>query len=215
MSMRELPADQLCESWRLMQPSSAVLFTTENEDGTFNVAPFSWVRPASQSPPMITASLLRTPRKQRSLENIERTQQFVVSVPGLDMAESVAACCQKVPEHISKLGVAGLATGPSKCATPPRISGARAHLECEAAQLVDTGDHCLVIARVLAGAYDETFFTPSLVLRPDRSLPCMHLEQYNRADSQVHLFLECSAIRLVEVPYLVPIAELQAAHDTF
>lgn len=213
--IRELPADQLSQSWRLMQPSLPMLFTTENADGTFNAAPFSWVKPTSQSPPMITASLLRAPRRQRSLENIERNRQFVISVPGLDMAETVAVCGQKVPEDVSKLQVARLATAPSTRATPPRVAGARAYLECEATQLVDTGDHCLVIAKVIAGAYDETLFTPSLVLRSDRSMPCVHLEQYNRADSQVHLFLECSAIRLVEAPYLVPIAELQAGHDTF
>lgn len=214
-NVKEFSEGELYESWRLMQPTLAVLFTTENADGTFNVAPFSWVKPTSQSPPMISASLLRTPRKQRSLENIERTGQFAVSIPGLDMAESVAACCQKVPGHVSKLAVSGLATMPSRCIAPPRIVGARAYLECEVAQLIDTGDHCLVIARVLAGAYDEALFTPSLALRPEKSLPCVHLEQYNRAESQVHLFLECSAIRLVEVPYLVPIAELQAARDTF
>ncbi len=211
----ELNEDNMYLSCNLMTPSIARVFTTENEDGTFNVAPFSWVKPTSQHPPLITLSLLTKPQKQRSLKNIERTREFVMNIVGLDMADGVAVACQKVPDGISKLQAAGLVTYPSRVVRPPRLARAKAYLECRATDFVETGDHCLIIAEVVAAGYERESFTPRVLPRPDKLVPCIHVDQFNRADTQAHVFLECSGARLVETEYLVPMKELIPDTDTW
>jgi len=211
----ELSAEKLAESWRLMQPGHAVLLTTENNDGTFNLAPFTWVKPTSHFPPMVSVSLVNKPKKQHSLENIIRTKEFVINVTGMEMARDLVMCSQKVPEGMSKLELSRLKTSPAKLVKPPLLRDARANLECRASSFTETGDHYLIVAEIIAATYSEKAYTENLSLRLEASQPCLHLQQYNRAESQVHVFIESNSARVVEAPYLVLMPELQKGKDTF
>src|SRR5512133_1840279 len=96
------PVAHLREFIPLMQPSRPVLVTSRFANGRINVAPFSWCIPVSLDPPMLGLALLTTPRRQRSLINILREGQFVVNMPGPDLAPRVAAASYWYPKGVNK-----------------------------------------------------------------------------------------------------------------
>jgi len=73
----------------LSQLGRPILCTTKNNDGSDHVAPFSWINPVSHKPPRIALALLNSPKKQQSLENIERSAEFVVNMPAIHLMNCV------------------------------------------------------------------------------------------------------------------------------
>lgn len=192
---------QLSNSIYLMQPSRPVLVTTRNPDGTVNVAPFSWMVPFSMCPPMVGLALLTRPKKQHTLVNVEREGTFVVNVPGLDIAGQMVRTSYRYPEGTDKFAEVDFRQEESRLIDPPGVGQCRAHIECRAVQMLPTGDHTLVIADVVAASYDPELYDENLLLRLDRTAPCVHLRHRKGPEGQTHFFLEPAGVRRLEVPY--------------
>ncbi|MGE5542472.1 MAG: flavin reductase family protein [Bacillota bacterium] len=201
MTKAALSQEDLHLAYYLYQPSRPVLITTLNHDGGVNAAPASWVSPASQRPPMFTVALLTEPAKQHTLVNIERSGEFVLNLPGLDLADRVVASSYDYPEDQSKFSLMAYRAIPSLDVKPPGIDECRANLECRSRQMHRVGDHTLVIADLVAAQYDRDLYTDDLLLRIDKSFPCLHFKRYKMDDRQTHLFLAPSAFRIASVPY--------------
>ena len=86
---KNMDASELKKSILLMQPTRPILCTTKNEDGSNHVAPFSWINPVSFDPPRVALALCSKPKKQQSLQNIERTGEFVVNLPDANVVEKL------------------------------------------------------------------------------------------------------------------------------
>lgn len=201
MAKTVLDEKDLHLSYCLLQPSRPVLITTVNPDGGVNVAPASWVSPASEHPPMFILALVTKPEKQHTLQNIERTREFVLNVPGLDMAERLVASSYDYPEGQSKFSLMGYCAVSSSKVKPPGIGECRASIECQADQMLPVGDHTLVIAKAVAAHFDEEVFTDDLLLKTDRAFPCLHFKRYKMEGRQVHLFMAPSGLKVASVPY--------------
>lgn len=197
----ELSKDHMAESVFLLQPTRPILCTTKNDDGSDHVAPFSWVNPVSQNPPRLALALLNSPRRQHSLENIEKTGEFVVNIPDLILVESLVRCSYKTKRGENKFERSGYTRLPSIKVAPPSIKECRAHLECKLVQAINAGDHTLLIADIVHASYDNNAYGKDLLIKADAFEPVIHVTNYCLPDSQVHIFLRPGGEYVVNVPY--------------
>lgn len=130
------------------------LVTTLNDDGTSNVAPKSWISMMAFNPPLLA---LGCNRQHWTARNILRDREFVVNVPGADLAE-VAWHASSLP-HPRPVEALGLTPIRSSCVKPPRIEECRAHLECALDQSLAYGDEIILLGHILAVSVDEEVLT--------------------------------------------------------
>jgi flavin reductase (DIM6/NTAB) family NADH-FMN oxidoreductase RutF len=197
----DLLEDKLCESIFLLQPTRPILCSTKNEDGTDHVAPFSWINPVSYKPPRVALALLNSPKKQHSLENIERTGEFVVNIPTLDIADQMVGCSFKTKFGENKFDRSGFERLKSVKVTPPCIAECKAHLECKLYTTVNAGDHTLLVADVVHASYDNEVYSENLLIKLDKFKPAIHVLNYNLENSQIHIFLNPAGSHVTEVFY--------------
>ncbi|MBS3968611.1 MAG: flavin reductase family protein [Clostridia bacterium] len=198
---KNIDQGDLAQSVFLLQPSRPILCTTINTDGSLHVAPFSWINPVSHKPPRVAMALLNKPKKQNSLVNIERTGEFVVNVPSLELAEKLVECSYLIKEGENKFRRAGFNVLPSVKVSPPGIQECKAHLECKVINSLDAGDHILLVADILQASYEEGAYSSNLLINLERFTPAIHILNYVLDKSQVHVFLKPCGSHTIEVPY--------------
>lgn len=200
--MKKIMKDsELLNSVFLLQPSRPILCTTKNEDDTDHVAPFSWINPVSQKPPRVALALLSKPKKQRSLENIERTGEFGINIPDLSIAEKLVECSFSTKFGENKFDRSGFTRMPSTSIKPNCIMECKANLECKVKELIDAGDHTLIIADILNAKYEEDSFSKSLLINMQNFKPVIHLQSFNLEKSQIHVFMSSDSSQVIEVAY--------------
>lgn len=199
-----IPELDLAKSVFLLQPGRPILCTTKNSDGSNHVAPFSWINPVSHKPPRVALALLNSPKKQQSLLNVESTGEFVVNMPGLELAEKLVECSFLTEEGENKFVRSGFTPLPSIKVKPPGIKECKAHLECRLINSINTGDHTLLVADVVYASYDLRAYGPSLLINTEEFIPAIHLFNFNLDKSQIHIFLRASSTHTIEVPYTDP-----------
>lgn len=200
MAKVPVPEERLSQSYLLLQPSRPCMITTFNPDGSLNAAPFGWNMPVSANPPRVAVALVNRP-KNHTLRNIEREGEFVLNKPVLAIADRLIQCSYFHPEGMSKFDCAGFTPQRSHVIRTPGIAECRAHLECRLHNLVDCGDHTLVVADVVAATYDDQDFDADLVLRADTAWPVLHHDQRKVEGGQVHTFLVPAGYRTLRVDY--------------
>jgi flavin reductase (DIM6/NTAB) family NADH-FMN oxidoreductase RutF len=129
--------------------------------------------PASTNPPMLVFAI----RPERySYQLLKQTKQFVVNIPGRELARQVLYCGRRSGKDVDKFKDTGLTARAAKKVKAPVIKECIAHIECELSDTIPEGDHVLVIGRVVAayvlkdafrGIYDLTQFQPLLYLGRD------------------------------------------------
>ncbi len=198
---KEMKESELFNSVFLLQPSRPILCTTKNEDGSDHVAPFSWINPASHKPPRVALALLNKPKKQRSLENIERTAEFGVNIPDMSMAEKIVECSYATKLGENKFDRSGFTRMPSAYIKAPCIEEAMASLECKVLNMIDAGDHTLIIADIVHAKYDEDAYSSNLLINTGKFRPVIHVQNFNLEKSQLHIFLSSGSTETIEVSY--------------
>jgi flavin reductase (DIM6/NTAB) family NADH-FMN oxidoreductase RutF len=127
-----------------------VLVTTLNEDGTSNVAPKSWISMMAFEPPILA---IGCNLKHWTARNILARKEFVVNVPGAELAEVVWKC-HELP-HPRPVEAAGLTPIPALRVEPPRILECKAHLECVLNEHLTYGDEVILLGRIVAVSVDK------------------------------------------------------------
>ena len=149
----------LSSAYRLLHPRLVVLVSCVDEVGKANVITLAWSMPVSINPPLVAISVAP---KRYSHRLIEKTRDFVVNVPTMDIVRETLFCGRRSGKTYDKFKETGLTPLPAKMAQPPIIKECVAHLECKLHQQITVGDHTLFIGRVLAayaddGVFDEKF----------------------------------------------------------
>jgi flavin reductase (DIM6/NTAB) family NADH-FMN oxidoreductase RutF len=126
-----------------------VLVTTCNKDGTTNIAPKCWASMVASNPPHVA---FNCNRGHGTARNILRSREFVVNIPGVELAEKV----WRIPglPHPRSVEDAGFTALPANKVTPPRIAECRAYLECTLVEQKKFGDEVWLLARVVAASAD-------------------------------------------------------------
>ena len=145
--------------------------STLAEDGTVNLAPYSFFNAFAQDPHYVaygSGQSVRGGRKD-SLSNIEATGEFVLSMATWAQRENMNLTSTNAGPEVDEFELAGLGKVASNLVKPPRVEGAPAALECRHHQTVplpgDDGsvvDH-LVIGRVVGIFIDDAYITDGRV----------------------------------------------------
>jgi len=130
-----------------------VLVTTLNEDGQSNIAPKSWISMMVLEPAILALGCNLTHWTAR---NAIRTQEFVVNIPGAELAEVVWKS-HSLP-HPRPVASAGLTPIPAQLVAPPLVEECKAHLECKLQRHLAFGNEVILLGCVVAASIDRAAF---------------------------------------------------------
>ena len=119
---------------------------TLNEDGSANLAPFSYFTGVSSDPPTCLICVSRR-RKQPdgvrppkdTWRNIERTGEFVIHVVNDALGHQMNVTARELPYGTDEIAEAGLTRVACDKIAPPRIVEAPVAMECKLERIVEIG----------------------------------------------------------------------------
>jgi flavin reductase (DIM6/NTAB) family NADH-FMN oxidoreductase RutF len=120
--------------------------STLNEDGSSNLAPFSFFTGVSADPPTCLICVSRRklqpggdrPPKD-TWRNIARSGEYVIHVVNDALAQQMNATSRDFPYGTDEIAAAGLTKVPSDKVAPPRIAEAPVAMECRLDRIVEVG----------------------------------------------------------------------------
>ena len=115
--------------------------STLNEDGSANLAPFSYFTAAAADPPMciICASRRRNGDKKDTWRNIERTGEFVIHVVSDALGQKMNLTGRDFPYGTDEIAEVGLTKLACDKVAPPRLAEAPVAMECKLERIVEGG----------------------------------------------------------------------------
>jgi flavin reductase (DIM6/NTAB) family NADH-FMN oxidoreductase RutF len=115
--------------------------STLNDDGSANLAPFSFFTGITSDPPscLICVSRHDAARKKDTRVNIERTGEYVIHVVNDALGAQMNATSRVFPYGVDELVEAGLTKIPSERVAPPRVAEAPVAMECRLDRIVEVG----------------------------------------------------------------------------
>ena len=141
----------------LVAPRPIAWVSTLNDDGSVNVAPFSYFTVMGSRPPMLAfAPGDKQPGIPKDTHrNLKRTGQFVVHLVDGPLLASMAATAEALPEGESELDLADLTTADFPVPVladfiTPRIAEAPVALACTHHSTVEAGMNRLVLGEIHA-----------------------------------------------------------------
>jgi flavin reductase (DIM6/NTAB) family NADH-FMN oxidoreductase RutF len=120
--------------------------STLNEDGSANLAPFSFFTGVSSDPPTCLICVSRRRRQpdgtrppKDTWRNIERTGEYVIHVVDDALGPRMNATSRDVPYGTDEFDEVGLTKVASDRIAPPRIAEAPVAMECRLERIVEVG----------------------------------------------------------------------------
>jgi flavin reductase (DIM6/NTAB) family NADH-FMN oxidoreductase RutF len=142
--------------YRLLYPQLVVLVSCRDLNTEKpNLITIAWSTPLSAVPPLVGISV--SP-KRYSHGLIEKSKEFVMNIPTMEILKKVAGCGSISGRDVDKFSRFGLTARPAKAVKPPVVDECIAHLECRLVDQVETGDHTFFIGEVVAAYVDEDSF---------------------------------------------------------
>lgn len=149
---QESPVDR--HQWNIgfVVPRPIAWITTLNEDGSINLAPFSFFNAFSSHPPIVAVGIALKPDglQKDTLLNIQRTKEFVVNVVSEELLYPMALTSQPFPYGVSEVEKAGLTLIQSEKIKTPRVQESPIHIECELLEVKQLSErNFMVIGKVV------------------------------------------------------------------
>lgn len=91
-----------------------------------------------------------------SVTNLREVPEFVANIVSLSLLERMNFTACDFPREEEEFGWAGLTPVPSVKVRPARVGEAKAHLECQVAQIVTDGNTNIVLARIVHAHVDPS-----------------------------------------------------------
>jgi flavin reductase (DIM6/NTAB) family NADH-FMN oxidoreductase RutF len=120
--------------------------STLNEDGSANLAPFSFFTGVSSDPPTCLICVSRKKREpdgtrppKDTWRNIERTGEFVIHVVNDALGAQMNATSRDFPYGTDEVAAVGLTKVASQKVAAPRIAEAPVAMECKLDRIVEIG----------------------------------------------------------------------------
>lgn len=116
----------------LITPRPIAWVSTLNEDGSVNVAPFSFFNVFGSAPPLVIFGVgNKSPGVPKdTVRNIEREKEFVVNLVDEHTAEAMNLSAAALPYGQSEMDYIGCTTAPSVEIRTPRVAESPVSLEC-------------------------------------------------------------------------------------
>lgn len=130
-------------------PRPIAWVSSTSADGVDNLAPHSFFTVACVAPPIVQFTSVG---RKDSLENIEATGEFVVSLTPEALFQQVNATGTNYPADVSEFDAVGLEREPSLRVRPPRVRDSPVALECTLHSTTCLGNSWVVLGRVVHAA---------------------------------------------------------------
>jgi flavin reductase (DIM6/NTAB) family NADH-FMN oxidoreductase RutF len=135
--------------------------------GRPNIITLAWAMPTSINPPLVAVSV--APRRHSYLL-IEKTKEFVVNIPTMDILNETLFCGRKSGKYYDKFKETGLTASRSRKVKPPIIKECVAHLECKLHSQFTTGDHTIFVGEIVEAYANQETFTDKYNLKNARMI---------------------------------------------
>lgn len=144
---------------QVLIPRPIAWVLSQNEDGGWNLAPFSFFTGISSKPPLLMLSIGKRPEggEKDTLVNIERRDRFVVHLPTVAQMAEVEASSEPLPAGVSEVEKLALAVTDLPGFDLPRLTASPLALACRRHQLIrlEGVAQVLVIGRIEAIHVDD------------------------------------------------------------
>ena len=139
----------------IIEPGCVLLVTSGSTDKA-NVMTFSWQSPLHSGEPCII--MLAINPNRYTYELIKSNNQFVLNVPGEEIADKVHGAGTVSGRQVDKFKKYGFTPVPAVIVSPPLIDECAAHLECNLTKVIDLDHHHLLIGNAVHASADERYF---------------------------------------------------------
>jgi flavin reductase (DIM6/NTAB) family NADH-FMN oxidoreductase RutF len=119
---------------------------SRSADGVLNLAPHSFYTVACVEPPIVQFTSVG---RKDSLNNIEATREFTVSLTPEALFEQINATGTDFPPDTNESEVCGVHMEPSERVGVPRVAASPVSLECTLHSTVELGDSTVVFGSVV------------------------------------------------------------------
>lgn len=136
---------------------------SDNGDGSYNLAPFSYFNGVSSDPPVLMISVGRKAdgAPKDTWRNIEERSEFVVHIGHRELLEPIVDSAAPLPHGESEIDMLGMTTTPVEGFRLPRLVGPRVAMFCEryAIHLIGEPSQGLILGRLQGIWLDDTIAT--------------------------------------------------------
>ena len=127
---------------------------TRSADGLPNLAPHSFFTVACVDPPVVQFTSVG---RKDSLNNVEATGDFTISLTPENLLEQVNATATDFPPHVSEADYCGVRLEPADVVGSMRVSDSPVSIECRLHSTLRLGDSTVVLGRVVwISAWEST-----------------------------------------------------------
>ena len=119
---------------------------TRSADGVPNLAPHSFFTVACVDPPVVQFTSVG---RKDSLNNVEATGDFTISLTPENLFEQVNATATDFPPHVSEADYCGVRLEPSDVVGSMRVADSPVTIECRLHSTLRLGDSTVVLGRVV------------------------------------------------------------------
>ena len=170
--MKEMPVGNNIDSaWS--GPERVVLVTSIDRCGKSNIITIGWVMRTNMDPPVLAIGLSKG---SYSCANISRTGEFVLGIPGLDMAAAVIYCGTHSGAEMDKFEGAGLTAAKAKIVRPPLIEECLCNLECKVIATQEIHAHRVFFGEVVTHWSSGTAGRSLLIVGDESGYETVHEE---------------------------------------
>ena len=117
--------------------------STQGQDGSINLAPYSFFNAFNYTPPILGFS---SNGAKHSLRNVRETGEFVWNLATRAIAEQMNLTCATLPYGSSEFTFANLTEAPSRLVAPPRVAESPVNFECKVTEIIQLKSHAGVPA---------------------------------------------------------------------
>lgn len=129
-----------------------VLITSVNREKVASLAAQSWISVFASRPAIVGFGCNTN---QPTAKNILSTGEFVINVPGAELAKKIWGMPDAETEENDQIQKAGLTPVKSMKISTPRIAECKAHLECSLDWTKKYGEQMIIFGRVLLASVDK------------------------------------------------------------
>ena len=138
-------------------PRPIAWITSTNQDGSLNLAPYSFFGGVNTRPPMVMVSIgTHEGELKHTGENINRTRECVIHIPSVSHIDAVNKSAHKYDVNVSELLQTGLRPCESSVVQTPSIEGTSIRIECRLKQVVELPTNQLFLLDVVSLFIDDS-----------------------------------------------------------
>ena len=144
-------------------PRPVAWILTENENGSHNLAPYSYFQAIGSEPPTVMVSMGFKPGgvKKDTLINIERSQHYVIHIANCELADAVNLSAKPITYNESEVELCGLQTEAVDGWPMSRIQQAPVAFHCRLIQVDLISGMNVVYGEILHAWIDDNILAPA------------------------------------------------------